>query len=282
MCGRIKRRGPRIQAPGAHFAIRCKTGFPRRIQVSSMALLLRQKLSIISLLIYWPTIFILAHIPIPELVYKAGVSDASLHVLTYLGLVFLLWFAISPEGKVNWRRPAVWLTLLVVICYGVADELLQRYVGRTCDIRDLSANVAGAFTGLILPTFLTFWPALLAVTAIAVFILTNLASVNPTELLPVTSTIFYLSAYATVTVLWIRYIHLFLLLKAPQLKWLIAASIMPTGFLVIVKLFSVILGKSFTVRSVVLSAVGIAAVVIAVYMTALIHRGFGRIQSGSF
>src|SRR4030042_647093 len=101
-----------------------------------MALSRRQKLTIISLLVYWPGVFILAHIPIPQLVYKAQVSDKSLHFLVYLVLVFLLWFTISPDKKVNWRKAAAWWVLFVVVWYGVVDEVLQGYVGRSCDIID--------------------------------------------------------------------------------------------------------------------------------------------------
>jgi VanZ family protein len=244
-----------------------------------MDLLHRRKLTIISLLLYWPAIFIFAHIRIPQLVYKAHVSDKSLHFLAYLILVFLLWFAVSPNRKVNWRKAAVWWVLSVLISYGVVDELLQRCVGRSCDIMDFLASLAGALTGLILFGFLTFWPAFLVVTGIAVFLLTNLARANVTELLPVASVIFYLFAYGFFTLLWVRYMNLFLSLKAPQPKWLIVASALPTGFLLTVKLFSVILGKHFSVRNVIISAVGIAVVAITIYLTALFRRRFTQIQS---
>src|SRR4030042_2153286 len=147
-----------------------------------MVLSRRQKLTIISLLVYWPGVFILAHIPIPRLVYKAGVSDKGLHFIAYLILVFLLWFAISPNRKVNWRKAAAWLVLIVVVWYGVFDEVLQGYVGRTCDIRDFFADLAGTVAGLVLFTFFTFWPVLLAVTGIAIFILTNLIRANLADL----------------------------------------------------------------------------------------------------
>ncbi|MHC4708253.1 MAG: VanZ family protein, partial [Planctomycetota bacterium] len=244
-----------------------------------MALSLRQKLTIISLLIYWPTIFVLAHIPIPEVVEKAAVSDKSLHFLAHLILVFLLWFAICPDRRVNWRGAVVWLILLTAIGYGGADELLQRYVGRTCAVTDFLANVVGAFAGLILVTFFTFWRGLLVVTALAVFLLTNLARVNPAELLPVTSTVFYVFAYAFLTALWVQYVRLFWLLKAPQAKWLIAAIVPPVGFLAIVKLFSTILDKPFEVRSVLLSAGGIAVVVLTVYVVALFRWHYDQVRS---
>lgn len=225
----------------------------------------------------------LAHIPIPELVYRAQVSDKSLHFLAYLVLVFLLWFAISPNRKVNWRKAAVWWVLFAVVWYGVIDELLQRYVGRSCDVTDFLANLAGALTGLILFTLFTFWPAFLAATGITVFLLTNLARANLADLLPVTSVMFYLLAYGFFTVLWIQYMHLFLSLKAPQPKWLIWALVLPTGFLLTVKLFSVILGKDFSVRNVIISAAGIVAVVVAIFLLSLFRRYFTRkLSPGDF
>lgn len=246
-----------------------------------MASSLRQKLTIISLLVYWPAIFVFAHMPIPKLVYKAQVSDKSLHFLAYLVLVFLLWFAISPDRTVNWRRAAAWWILFAVVWYGVFDEILQVYVGRTCDITDLSANLAGVLTGLILFTFFTFWPTFLVVTGITVFLLTNLCRANPADLLPVTSVMFYLFAYGFFTLLWIRYMHLFLSLKAPQPKWLFVASVLPIAFLLIVKLFSIILGKPFSVWNVIISAAGIAVVVITIFLAASFRRRSAQVHSST-
>ena len=244
-----------------------------------MALFRRQRLTIISLLLYWPAIFIFAHIPIPRLVYRAHVSDKSLHFLAYLVLVFLLWFAISPDKRVNWRKAAVWWILFVVTWYGVADELLQARVGRTPDVMDFLANLAGALTGFILFTFFTFWPGFLVVTGVAIFLLTNLARANIAELLPVTSIMFHLFAYGFFTMLWVRYMNLFLSLKAPRPKWLFGALVVPIAFLLTVKLFSVILGRNFSVQNVIISAIGIGGVVIVIFLTALFRRRFSQIRS---
>jgi len=192
-----------------------------------MVLSRRQKLTIISLLVYWPGVFILAHIPIPQLVYKAQVSDKSLHFLAYLVLVFLLWFAISPDKKVNWRKATVWWVLFVVVWYGVVDELLQGYVGRNCDVTDFFADLAGTLAGLILFSFFTFWPVLLVVMGTTIFALTNLTRANLAELLPITNAMFHLFAYGFFTMLWLQYIHLFLPMKAPKPKWMIAALALP-------------------------------------------------------
>jgi len=224
------------------------------------------------LLVYWPGIFILEHIPIPRLVYKAQVSDKGIHFLAYLILVFLLWFAISPNKKVNWRKAAVWWVLLVVVWYGVVDELLQGYVGRSCDVMDFFANLVGTLTGLILFSFFTFWPVLLVVVGTTIFTLTNLTRANMANLLPITNAVFHLFAHGLFTVLWIQYIHLFLPTKAPKPKWLIVALALPMGFLLIVKLFSIIFGRDFVVRDIILSVAGITAVVATVYLIALFRR----------
>jgi len=235
-----------------------------------MAIFRRRKLIIISLLIYWPTLFVLAHIPIPSMVRKAGVSDKSLHFMAYLALVFLLWCAINPDRKVNWRKPAVWWVLLVTVCYGIIDELLQGVVvGRSCDIMDFFADLWGAITGLILLTFFTFWPAFLVVTGIIIFALTNVTRVNLADLLPVTYRVFLLFSYGFFAALWIQNMRLFLPFKAPKLKWLIVTSALPIGFLVAVKLFSVISGRDFRLQDVIVAAVGIAAGVVINYLIEL-------------
>lgn len=232
-----------------------------------MALSQRQKLTIIPLLFYWPTIFILAHIRIPELVYKARVSDKILHFLAYLILTFLLWFAISPDKKVNWRKAAVWWVLLVVVWYGALDEFLQGYVaGRSRNAADFFTNLGGTLTGLILFSFLTFWPGLLVVTATTIFLLTNLARANLADLLPVTNTLFHLFGYGAFAMLWIRNMNRFLPLKAAKLKWLIVATATPMGYLLFVKVFSVISGRYFGVRDVVVSAAAIVAVIATVFL----------------
>jgi VanZ family protein len=238
-----------------------------------MALSHRQKLTIISLLVYWPGIFILAHIPIPQLIYKAQVSDKSLHFLAYLILTFLFWFAISPNKKVNWRKAAVWWVLFVVVWYGVFDEWSQYYVGRDPDVMDFFADLGGTLTGLIMLTIFPFWSASLVVTGAIIFVLTNFIQANTVVPPPAINAAFHLFAYGFFTMLWIRYIYLFLPMKAPKPKWMITALALPIGFLLTVKLFSVIFGKDFGVQDVIISVAGITAVIATIHLTALFRRG---------
>jgi VanZ family protein len=237
-----------------------------------MALSRRQKVTIISLVFYWLSFFILAHIPEPDLVGKAGVSDKGLHFLAYLILVFLLWFAISGDKKVNWRRAGVWWVFFVVTGYGIVDELLQGCVGRNCDVMDIMANLAGTLTGLILFSVFSFWPAALLVAGTVIFGITNIARANLAELVPVTNAIFYLFAYAIFTMLWVRYMHLFLSLKPPKPKWLMAALAVPIGLMLTVKLSSLVLGKVLGLREVIISVVAISSVVAITYLIALFHK----------
>jgi VanZ family protein len=238
-----------------------------------MAISRKQKPIIISLLIYWPTLFVLAHIPIPQLVRKAGVSDKIIHFVAYLVLVFLLWFVISPGRKVNWRRTTAWWVFFGAVCYGIFDELMQGVVaGRSCDAMDFLADLAGVLTGLILFAFFTFWPAFLVVAGITIFALTNLTRVNLADLLPTAANVaFYLFAYGFFAAIWMQNMHLLSSLRAPKIKWLIAASALPICFLAAVKLFSVAVGRDFRWQDVIIAAVGIVVVVITIYLPAFVR-----------
>ena len=234
-----------------------------------MALSRRQKAIIISLLVYWPVLFVLAHVPIPQLVREAGVSDKSLHFLAYLILVFLLWFAISSDKKVNWRSGTTWWILSVVVLYGVVDEFFQPYVGRTRDAMDVAANVAGALAGLVLFSVVSFWPAALLVAGTVIFGITNIARASLADLLPVTNAMFHLFAYGIFTILWVQCTRLFSSTRPRNAKWLISAVAVPTLFLLAVKLCSAILGRDFTAADIIISVGAIAAVALTAYLTIL-------------
>ena len=247
-----------------------------------MTLSHQQKIAACILVLYWPGLFVLAHIPIPHVVQEADVSDKSLHFLAYLILTFLIWSAVSGNRKVKWRRAAPWLVLFLIVVYGILDEWLQTYVaGRSCDVRDFFTDLAGALAGLILSSFLTFWPAGLLVAATFIFGVTNVTRANLADQLPVTNAVFHLLAYAILTVLWIQYTHLFSAAKAPKARWLISALVVPAGFLIIVKSFSVITGKDFALSEIIISFGAIAAVVTVFYLRALFRKTQGSKSENS-
>ncbi|MFH1370594.1 MAG: VanZ family protein [Planctomycetota bacterium] len=237
-----------------------------------MKLTRRQKITIVALVFYWIVLAIVAHIPIPQLVYRAQVSDKWLHFLAYLNLAFLLWFSVRPDSKISWRNRLVWLIFLAAAAYGGIDELIQPYFGRTKDLWDFLANVAGASAGLIMFTVLTFWQALPAVLAVTIFGLTNLAKADLSKLAPITNAVFHILAYGGFTLVWIQFINLYFLLRTTIAR-LAAAIVVPVVFLLVVKTGAILLGRHFALTDLLFSALTIIAV--AAITAIPRHRRFG-------
>ena len=245
-----------------------------------MTLSHRRKLIRILLTFYWVLILVLTHINIPQLVRDAQVSDKALHVLAYLILVFLLWFAVRPDSKVNWREAVSWRVFLIAAGYGVVDEWLQVCLsGRSASVWDFLADLAGVTGGLVLITFLSFGPALLVVTGIVIFGLTNLTRTNPAELLPVMNMLFHLGGHGFFAFLWIQHVKRYSRLKAPGLKWLTAVAVVPVCFLLVVKLFSLVRGREFAFQDVIVSLGAVLVVVCTALLSSVLTKRAG-IQSG--
>jgi VanZ family protein len=243
---------------------------PEAVKELFVAFSRRRKVVLTALLVYWPAIFVVTHWPrVPDWIYRAHISDKAAHFIAYLALVFLWWFAVSPYKKASWRKAPVWWTLLVMVWYGVIDELLQAYVGRSADVNDFLADLAGTTAGLALLSILSFWPASIIVTGTIIFVSTNLSRVSLAYLLPPVSAAFHLFAYAFFTILWAQYIQRFLSLRAPRREWLIRVSVLPVGFLSAVKLFSFALARGPTMADVLSAAGGIVVVVATFYFAAL-------------
>jgi VanZ family protein len=227
-----------------------------------MVLIRRQKITIALLVLYWTTLVVLTHIPIPKLVYQAQVSDKWLHFLAYINLVFLLWFTIYPDSRVNWRRRGAWLILLVAVVYGGLDELSQPYFERSCDIEDFMANAAGIMTGLVIFTFLSFWQAMPAVLAITIFGVTNLVHTNLSKLVPVGDAVFHIFAYGGFALIWAKFADLYLPLRTFFSRLLMALAV-PAGLLFVVKGGSVLLGRPFAATDLIFAILGIIAAIAA-------------------
>jgi len=228
----------------------------------------RQKVILGALLCYWLAAFVFSHIPIPQIVYRADISDKRLHCIEYLILVFLIWFSIGPDRKVNWYRPAAWLVFFATACYAGMDEWLQGYVGRTPDIMDFTADIIGALLGLILFSFFTFRSALLFVMGVSIFLLTNLARADISALLPVTNTIFHFIAFGFFTLIWLRLLRDLLPAKAVSAVLWPATAILPAGLLLAAKLVPLLSGRSFDLKGTIASLAGIAVGMISAYLAA--------------
>jgi len=206
-----------------------------------MTLTRRRKVVLAALLLYWPAIFILTHIPntyLSQWVIATQIGDKTPHFLAYLGLVFLWWFMISPYRKVDWFRPAVWVTIAIMAVYGTLDEWLQGFVGRQPDIWDFAADMAGVISALLLLTFVEFWGAALIVGGSIVFAATNIMRIDIVGLMPRTSPIFYLISYALIAACWTNHLSLRYWLNPPDRRWLPLALLMPLAFMTFTHAYS--------------------------------------------
>lgn len=225
-----------------------------------MALFRQRTISIISLALYWPVLLVFAHIPVPESVRRANVSDKSLHFLAYLVLAFLLWFSVKPDEKVNWRKKTVWLILIALTIYGVVDEVVQSCIGRTCDAMDVASNFTGALLSLLLLTFISFNPGALIVAGIVIFAVANISKANLAEMFPLVYGIFNFFTYVIFTVFWILNMNRLFMKKHASIQWLIFAMGVPLIFLLIVKISSLLLDREISMQDIVVPVIAIEVV----------------------
>jgi len=208
-----------------------------------MPLSRRHKWIVIALFVYWPALFIATHLPIHDLGRRTGMSDKTMHVLAYLGLVFFAWQAVSPDEKVNWFKPRVWIILVLIAWYGVMDEVLQLLVGRSAEVGDFAANMFGALTGLGILTVLSFWPAALLVSAIFTLALSNMARIDQIAGMPFLNISFHFFAYAGFTLVWIQYLQDMVPWESSPVRWFAAALSVPAALLLLVKSTAPLFGR---------------------------------------
>jgi len=225
--------------------------------------------------IYWPLIFWLTHIPVPDLARRSGMSDKTMHVLAYLALTFLVWLAVSPYQKVRWNRPAVWVVLVIIAGYGALDEWMQGLpsINRGADFVDFLANLLGILLALGILSFLRFWPALLTVSAIFIFAVNNLSGILLLLGQYHLNTIFHFTAYAALTLIWIQYDSRRPHSPGGLLSRLRRWIALPAGFLIFIKITGLLFGKRFWWID---AAVGVFAVCAAALSSALVMRRRGR------
>ncbi len=217
-------------------------GVPAGIRIALteylMPLQKRHKYIIAGLSVYWPLLFIATHVPIHDLGRRTGMSDKTMHVLAYLGLVFFVWLAVSPYDKVNWRKAKVWVILAVIVWYGAIDEWLQSYVGREARVDDFVADTIGVLVGLGLLSVFSFWPAALTVTALFIFAISNMSRIDLLWDVPYLNIGFHFVGYSAFALVWIQYLDRRLPVKISAVKWIISALLLPLVLLCAVKLSS--------------------------------------------
>jgi hypothetical protein len=234
-----------------------------------MQILRRHKYILWSLGIYWPVLFLLTHLPVPRIAGQSGMSDKLMHLLAYMTLTFFVWLAISPYEKVRWNRAKVWILLAVVVWYGAFDEWTQGYVGRQTDIVDFYYDLGGSLVMLGILSVLSFWPAMLTVSTIFIFVITNrslLLNLYPEWYL---NTAFHLTAYTTLTLLWIQHLDRLSDFRRRHRTWPAVAIALPVVLLVTVKLAGLYYHKPIWWVDVATAIFGIAAATLISYLTFL-------------
>lgn len=235
----------------------------------------RHKIVLLVLGIYWPLIFWLTHIPVPDIARKSGMSDKTMHVLAYLALTYLVWFAVSPYHKVRWNKIKPWIVLVVVMLYGLADEYLQARVGRSSDVMDLVANLFGVVLGLGILSIFSFWSSMWVVAAGFIFVISNMSNLLnlPRFSAVPMSELFHLTAYAAFTSIWIQY---WARRHGPDRQTFqkAASPIVPILFLCVVKLSALFLEQPLIWTDAVAALFGIVAAILV--SRATIGRFYGK------
>ena len=105
----------------------------------------RYRLATVLLVLYWIALFIATHIPVSDPVRHLPGGDKMAHLLAYAGLAYL--FAFALQGR-NRSLVGYACVLGVVAAYGLVDEWIQSFVGRSASIKDWIADVAGGVAGV--------------------------------------------------------------------------------------------------------------------------------------
>lgn len=103
-------------------------------------------------LLVFVAMFVGTHVP-GEISHEISQHDKMLHFWAYMTLAFAAatTWDLSAGKLQGYQYVLLWLACAV---YGIADELLQIPVGRSCDAMDWVFDIAGAATGLLLFKFL--------------------------------------------------------------------------------------------------------------------------------
>ena len=217
-------------------------------------------------------IFWLTHIPVPDIARQSGMSDKVMHVLAYFVLTFLIWFAISPYEKVQWCKKKVWILLGVIVWYGAIDEYLQGRVGRSADVMDFVADLFGLALGLGLLSLLSFWPALLAASAVFVFVVSNMSDLLTLYPQYYLNTVFHFTAYTAFALIWIQYMERHVDLKRAKASWLFSSLLVPVVLLVFIKGTSPMFEHPIGWIEVATALFGVCSAILTSYLTIRLSR----------
>lgn len=233
-----------------------------------MTLLRRHKTVLIALGIYWPAIFLLTHIPVPDIARQSGMSDKTMHVLAYFGLTFLTWFAVSPYERVTWRGRKVWLVFAVLAGYAAVDEFLQgiSFLNRSIELLDFAANVGGVAAALVLLSIFRFWASLLILASVFIFSISNLSVLLARYPQFHLGILFHLTAYTAFTLIWIQWLERARGVAVHRIVGLLNSLWPPLVFLLLVKITSLLLHRSIDWIEVAAAVFGISSALLLSFL----------------
>ncbi|MCK4998498.1 MAG: VanZ family protein [Anaerohalosphaera sp.] len=215
-----------------------------------------------ALLVYWPAMFIVTHMKVPAFVGKMKMSDDVMHFVAYMVLAVLAWIAVSDGKKVDWKQAKVWYLLAVIVCYGALDEWLQGFVNRQPQVSDFIADLCGAVAALVVLSIFSFWIAVLVVTTVVIFCMTNLSHgtlICGNELI---NTAFYFLSYTFITLVWVQYVSHLAFPERDKRLWYAATLAVPLGLLAVINGISPLFSSSFSYFECATSLSGILAAVL--------------------
>jgi len=102
----------------------------------------KSKLPVMGLCVYWPTIFIISHIPKRYVPRDVTVSGRAVHILAYFVLTLLVFISAGSAGSASFGRKKTWILISIIACYAAFDEILQRFIeGRSGSPVDWAVDV---------------------------------------------------------------------------------------------------------------------------------------------
>ena len=116
----------------------------------------------------------------------------------------------------------------------------------------------GVAAGLVIFSFLTFWPSLLAVWAITIFGVATLIKADLSKVAPILDAVYHVLAYGGFTLVWAQ-----LILPRTIIARLLLIISLPLGLMFFVKVSSMLLGRYFTTMEMLFSGGAIIAAAIA-------------------
>ena len=209
---------------------------------------------------YWLAILFATHIPVPFWVRKMGVSDKTMHFSAYLVLTILLWLSSSFGIKANWRKLRPWLLLLIILFYGIADEVTQHFIaGRSTDPLDLISDMLGAGTAMLAVTFTSGYNTAMILVVISPIFLPAIVRSQLVKEGTILEEVVYVSGFVLITIVWTMYLTFIRKMNLRQAKHLPLFFLCPAISVVILKFYAIFTNKPFEITDI---AVILASIVL--------------------